>query len=63
MKKVPKRGKRPEGRTDRAVQDEKLLDVLKSFISTGQGISNEFQFERSQEQKDRFESFEQGEIF
>ena len=64
MKKVPKRGRGlPEGRTDRAVQDEKLLDALKSFISTGQGTSNEFQFERSQEQKDRFERFKQGEIF
>lgn len=63
MKKVPKRGRGPEGRTDRAVQDEKLLDALKSFISTGQETSNEFQFERSQEQKDRFESFKQGEIF
>lgn len=63
MIKVPKRGKRPEGRTNRAAQDEKLLDALKSFISTGQGTSNEFQFERSQEQKDRFESFKHGEIF
>ena len=63
MKKVSNRGRRPEGRTDRAVQDEKLLDALKSFISTGQGTSDEFQFERSQEQKDRFESFKQGEIF
>lgn len=63
MKKVPKRGKWLEGRTDRAVQHEKLLDALKSFISMGQGTSNEFQFERSQEQKDRFESFKQGEIF
>ena len=53
MKKVPKRGRRPEGRSDRAVQDEKLLDALKSFISTGQGTSNEFQFERRQEQKDQ----------
>ena len=50
MKKVPNRGRRPEGRTDRAVQDEKLLDALKSFISTGEGTSDEFQFERSQEQ-------------
>ena len=63
VKKVPKRGKRPEGRTDRAMQDEKLLDALKSFISTGQGTSNEFHFERSQEQKDRFESFKQGENY
>lgn len=62
MKKVPKRGRGPERRTDRAVQDEKLLDALKT-ISTGQGTSNEFQFERSQDQKDRFESFRKGEIF
>lgn len=63
VKKVPKRGRGLERRTDRAVQDEKLLDALKTFISTGQGTSNEFQFERSQDQKDRFESFRQGEIF
>lgn len=57
MKKIVKKSRRPEGRSERAIQEEQLLNALRSHMTVGQSSSTEFQFERTQEQRERFESF------
>ena len=59
-KKIVKKSRRPEGRSERAIKEEQLLNALRSHITVGQSSSNEFQFERTQEQRERFESFKEG---
>lgn len=63
MKKIVKKSRRPEGRSERAIQEEQLLNTLRSHITVGQSSSTEFQFERTQEQRERFESFKEGFYF
>lgn len=63
MKKVPKKGKGPEGKSEKAVQDEQLLLALRNYISAGQSSLNAFEYERSQEQKERLDSFKEGIYF
>ena len=63
MKKIVKKSRRPEGRSERAIQEEQLLNTLRSHITVGQSSSTEFQFERTQEQREGFESFNEGFYF
>lgn len=63
MKKVPKKGKGLEGKTEKAVQEEQLLLALRNYISAGQSSLNAFEYERSQEQKERLDSFKEGIYF
>ena len=47
VKKIVKKSRRPEGRSEKAMQEEQLLNALRSHITVGQSSSNEFQFERT----------------
>jgi len=51
VKKIVKKSRQPEGRSERAMLDEQRLNALRSHITVGQSSSNEFQFERTQEQR------------
>lgn len=60
LKKVKKPKKRPEGRNEKAVQEERLLSALRSHITSK---ATHFDFERTEEQKERFKSFKEGFYF
>ena len=60
MKKVKKPKKRPEGRNEKAVKEEQLLSALRSHITSK---ATDFDFERTQEQNERFKSFKEGFYF
>lgn len=51
LKKVKKPKKWPEGRNEKAVQEERLLSALRSHITSK---ATDFDFERTEEQKERF---------
>ena len=51
VKKVKKPKKRPEGRNEKAVKEEQLLSALRSHITSK---ATDFDFERTQEQNERF---------
>lgn len=63
MKKVSKKRKGPEGKSEKAEQEEELLVALRNHIIAGQSSLNVFEYERSQEQKERLERFKEGIYF
>lgn len=63
MNKVSKKRKGPEGKSEKAEQEEQLLVALRNQITAGQSSLNVFEYERSQEQKERLERFKEGIYF
>ena len=59
MKKVSKLERRPEGKIEKAVKKEQLLNALRNYISKEQSKANQFHFERTQQQNLPFERFMQ----
>lgn len=57
---VSKKRKQPEGKSEKAVQEEQLLLALRKHIVPSQSSLSTFEYERSQEQKKLLDHFKEG---